>query len=65
MDAWGDGEMGYWGPESAVCIYNILKKKMPGGETACFSATFYLDNIEFFVRVGAGSPRPHFAWRKC
>jgi hypothetical protein len=28
------------GPKSATCFFNILEKKMPGGETACFAPTW-------------------------
>jgi hypothetical protein len=39
--------------ESTTYFFNILEKKMPGGETACFAAIFYLDTRVLFVKVGA------------
>jgi hypothetical protein len=43
-------------PKSTACFFNILEKKITGGETASFAATFYLDIKALFVKVGARFP---------
>jgi hypothetical protein len=39
----------------------IMKKKMSGGETASFAATFYLDIRELFVKVEGSGEVPSTA----
>jgi hypothetical protein len=54
-------------PKFTTCFLNILKKKMTGGETACFAPTWTFSAYEacgtirdlfIFVKVGARFPRP-------